>query len=436
MNRVVIVGGGITGLATAYYLVKAGIGALVLESADRPGGVIRTEHVGGYVIEAGPDSLLAAKPAAAELCRELGIELISAQTGRVYVLWAGRLHALPEGMLLTVPARIGPFLRSSLISPLGKLRAALDLLLPRGTGGDESLGAFVLRRLGREILERIAEPLMANIYLAEADRLSLQATFPRFIEMERRHRSLIFAARRLQRPEGLTFQAPKGGMGEIVDALAARTEVRCNERVLRVEPGLRVYTERSTIEADEVVIATPAHAAAAILTPMSATLAGLLRTIPYVGSTTVSLAFAGAQVPAGTGFVIPRHERRRIVACSWSSQKYAHRAPPGHLLLRCFMTGEGSIATARDEIWEILGIHEEPVVARAFSWPAANPIYEVGHAERIRRMQAQLPAGMHLAGSAFHGIGVPDCIRDARRVAELVAGRIRSASREPARGPA
>lgn len=422
MKRVVIIGGGITGLATAYFLARAGIHAAVLEAGDRPGGVIRTERVDGYLIEGGPDSLLAAKPWGAELCRDLGIELTPVRSGPVYVLARGRLEPLPPGMMLTVPARIGPFLRSPLISPLGKLRMAMDLVLPRGPRGDESLGAFVERRLGREARERIAEPLMAGIYLADADQLSLEATFPRLIEMERESRSLMLAARRLRPGGGAIFEAPREGMGQIVEALASRVEVRCSQRVMCIEPGFQIHTERESIAADAVVVATPAHAAAAMLGPAFGQLGELLGAIPYVSSTNVSLAFRHARVPAGTGFVVPRGEGRRIVACTWSSQKFDGRAPDGHLLLRCFMVGEGTIETARDEVRDILGINEEPVAARRFFWPAANPIYQVGHLERVRRLEASLPAGLHLAGSAYHGVGVPDCIRDARRVAALIAG--------------
>lgn len=425
MRRVCIVGGGITGLATAYYLSKLGVPARILESSDRPGGVIRTERAGGYVIEGGPDSMLAAKPWGSELCRELDIELIPVKTRGVHVLWRGRLVPLPDGMMLTAPPRLGPFLRTPLISPLGKLRIALDLFLPRGGGDDESLGGFVRRRLGEEALERIAEPLMGGIYLTNADRLSLNATFPRLVEMERRHRSLILAARRVRRSEAPAFQTPKHGMAQIVEGLAPRLDVQCNERVVRIEGcgGFRVHTERATIEADEVVLATPAHVSAALVEPTSIQLAELLRHIPYVDSATVSLGFARARIPDGTGFVVPRRERRRIIACTWSSQKFDQRAPPGHLLIRCFMVGDGSIEVARDEVREILGIQEEPTVARLFRWPGANPIYEVGHEERMRSIEANLPAGLHLAGSAYHGVGVPDCIRDGRRIAELVARR-------------
>lgn len=419
--RVVIVGGGITGLALAYYLAKKGVRATVLEAADRPGGVIRTERRDGFVIEGGPDSFVVQKPWAAELCRELGLELIPSRSRRVFVLHRGRLRGMPEGMLLAVPSRLLPFLFSSLLSVRGKLRAAMDLVLPRGGGGDESLASFVRRRLGREILERIAEPLMAGIFVAPAERLSLKATFPRLLDMEREHRSLILAARRVPRSEGPMFLSLRGGVATLVESLVARLpDVRCGRPVLAVRPG-KVLTADGELEADHVVLAVPARVAAELV---NGPLAGALRAIPYVDSATVSMAFRGLKLPEGAGFVVPKREGRRIVACTWSSAKFEGRAPADCALVRCFFRNDiaGDLITpALRDLQDILGFRQEPLLTRVYRWRGVNPVYEVGHEERVAAIERLLPPGLHVAGSAYRGVGVPDCIRDARRIADRIA---------------
>lgn len=419
--RVVIVGGGITGLAAAYYLSKKGVRATVLEAADRPGGVIQTERSEGFVIEGGPDSFIAQKPWATELCRELGLDLVPSRSQRVYVLHKGRLRAMPEGMMLAVPSKVLPFLLSPLISVPGKLRAAMDLVLPRGGGEDESLASFVRRRLGREVLETIAEPLMAGIFVAPAERLSLRATFPRFLEMEREHRSLILALRRIPRTEGPLFLSLRGGMATLVDALVARVpDVRCRRRVLRVEPG-KVVTADGVFETDHAVLAVPAWAAAELV---GGRLADALRAIPYVDSATVSMAFPKLDLPEGTGFVVPKREGRRIVACTWSSLKFEGRAPEGCTLVRCFFKSDiaGDLVTpARRDLEEILNLQQAPLFTRVYRWRAVHPIYEVGHEWRVAAIESLLPPGLHVAGSAYRGVGIPDCIRDARRAADKIA---------------
>lgn len=420
--RVVIVGGGITGLAAAYYLSKKGVRATVLEAADRPGGVIQTERSEGFVIEGGPDSFIAQKPWAAELCRELGLDLIPSRSGRVYVLHKGRLRAMPEGMMLTVPSKVLPFLLSPLISVPGKLRAAMDLVLPRGGGAeDESLASFVRRRLGQEVLETIAEPLMAGIFVAPAERLSLKATFPRFLDMEREHRSLILASRRIPRTEGPLFLSLRGGMATLVEALVARLpDVRCRQRVLRVEPG-KVVTADGVFETDHAVLAVPARIAAELV---GGRLADALRAIPYVDSATVSMAFSKLDLPEGTGFVVPKREGRRIVACTWSSAKFEGRAPDDCTLVRCFFKNDiaGDLVTpARRDLEDILGFQQAPLFTRVYRWRAVNPIYEVGHEGRVAAIEELLPPGLHVAGSAYRGVGIPDCIRDARRIADRMA---------------
>jgi len=423
--RVVIVGGGIAGLTVAYRL-RGRAHVTLLEERDRLGGVIRTEHDGGFLIEGGPDSFLTTKPWAAELARELGLgdRIITPQAREVYVVSRGKLERLPDGVFLTVPTRMGPWMKTKLLSTWGKLRAGMDLVLPRGAeADDESIGSFVRRRLGREVAEKLADPIMAGIYMADADRISLRATFPRFADLERDHRSLIRGLRRQKTSGSLSpFASLRGGIGELADALIAALEatVRTRTSVSRVEPG-RVVTGDGPIEADAVVLAVPPAAASAMLAPSA--LADAIARIRSVGSVTVSLGYRGVALPPGTGFVIPRAERRSIIACTWSSQKFAGRAPEGHVLVRCFLGEESAdpVAEARDDLQRLLGIAAEPAVSRVFRWPGANPVYEVGHLARVREIESLTPPGLFLTGSGFRGIGLPDGIRDATEIASRVA---------------
>lgn len=420
MKRVVVVGGGISGL-TAAYALKGRARVTLLEPGEL-GGTIRTAREQGFVIEGGPDALVAAKPEGAQLCRELGLEdqLIPSKARRVFVYSEGRLHELPEGMFLTVPTKILPMLKSRLVSWPGKIRMGLDLVMPRGSGGDESLGAFVRRRFGREALAKIAEPLMGGIFVADADSLGLQATFPRFLEMERRHRSLIRAMRQVPVSGQSPFLTLRTGLGTLVERLVAALDAEIlRRRAVRVEPGFRVVLDDRTLEADAVVVATPAPAAARLLSCPA------LARIPYVSSATVSLGYRGVTVPEGSGFLLPRAEGRRIHACSFTSWKFEGRAPEGHTLLRCFLVGEHAdpVATARAELAEILGIRAEPVITKVFTWPSTNPIYEVGHLDRVAAIEAGLPPGLFLTGAGYRGIGIAGCIADARRVAALIHGQ-------------
>jgi oxygen-dependent protoporphyrinogen oxidase len=426
MKRVVVVGGGIAGLSCAYELHKAGIPVTVVER-ESPGGTIRTERVGPFLVEAGPDSFITQKPWAKELCEEIGLgeRLIPTLSRRVYVFSKGELHPLPEGVFLTVPTKWGPFLKTGLLSFAGKLRMAMDLVLPRGPEvEDESIGSFVRRRLGREALEKLAEPIMAGIYVAPADDLSLRATFPRLAEMEREHRSLIRALRRAKPAGNLSpFLSLRGGMGELVERLVSRmpgVAFVTEREVDRLEaPGGTAWKVRmgdGILEADEVVLAVPAHEARKLWPAIPA--------IRYVSTSTVSLAYKGARVPEGTGFVIPKGEGRRILACTWTSQKFEGRAPADHLLVRAFVKGTPADAgaTARAEMAEILGLREEPVLEKSYAWPDRNPVYEVGHERRVREFEATLPPGLHLCGSGFHGAGIPDCVKDGRAVARRIMG--------------
>jgi oxygen-dependent protoporphyrinogen oxidase len=441
-RSVAVVGGGISGLATAYRL-RDRAHVTLIEAEDRLGGTIVTRRDGGFLIEGGPDSFLVQKPWALELCRELGLEgeLIPTRHRRAFVYSRGRLHPLPEGMFLTVPTQVVPFALSGLLSLTGKLRMAMDLVLPRGGKGDESIGSFVGRRFGREAVEKIAEPIMAGIFVAPADRLSLRSTFPRLAELEREKRSLILALRDLPSSPTGPFRALRGGMATLVDVLRDRlgsVEVRTRSparSVSRVGSRWRIGFDGGDVDADDLVLACPAPVGARLLASAAPGVAERIGRIPYVSTSTVTLGYRSParRPPEGTGFVIPRRERRRILACTWSSEKFEGRAPEGALLVRCFFGGAGReaeaassdpdlIRVAREELRDLMGVADEPDVAAVFRWPSTNPIYEVGHEARVAEIEAELARlpGLHLVGAGYRGVGIPDCVRDAGRAAERI----------------
>lgn len=468
-HHVVIIGGGIAGMSTAYALQErarlAGIplACTLIEAQERLGGVILTERVDGFVIEAGPDSLLTQKPWGLELCQTLGIgeRLIGTNDRQrtIYILWDGRLQPLPAGMMLVVPTRVGPLLRSQLLSWPGKIRMGLEYLLPsRPSDGDESLAAFVRRRLGREALDKIADPLLAGIYAGSSQNMSLLATFPRLRELELRHGGLIrgvLAQRRAlhrtpaanSQPATTLFMAPRGGMAEIVEALSSRLDqvaLRLGETVQRVVPrgagaaapqGYAVHLDdATTLQAEAVVCATPAHITAGIVEGFHPRLAAALRAIPYVSSATISLAYRCRDVSHpldGFGFLVGKHEGCRIMAATWTSTKFPHRAPADHVLIRSFIGGVGGEDLVRrddaaliqlvcEELGAVLGITTAPVLARVYRWEQANPQYLVGHLERVNAMEQLLAPypGLLLTGSAYRGVGVPDCIHQGILTAE------------------
>jgi len=463
--RLVVVGGGIAGLTAAHRAVEisrereTALELTVLEARDRLGGTIETEHAGGFLVETGPDSFLSEKPWGLALCRRIGLESRLVGTDdrfrRVFVWFGKRLHPVPDGFQLLAPTRLTPFVTSSLFSWPGKLRMALDVILPRGGGGDESLGAFVRRRLGREALERIAQPLIAGIYTADPDELSLLATMPRFVELERRERSLILGLWKASRkaPAASTsgarwslFVSLAGGMGELIAALASRLPsdaVRLKHRVGGIErrgAHWRVTTEEAgAIDADAVIVATETHAASRLLRYVDPPLATMLEMIPYASSATVSLGYRRADVPHpldGFGFVVPRAEHRDLLACTFSSVKYPGRAPERHVLIRCFVGGALNAAAlersddeiverVRRELGEALGITAAPMLTRVARHPASMPQYAVGHlttVETIERRLAAIP-GLLLAGGGYRGVGIADCVRSGEAAADAAFAR-------------
>ncbi|MCX8071249.1 MAG: protoporphyrinogen oxidase [Candidatus Binatia bacterium] len=460
--RIVVIGGGIAGLAAAHRLLvcaeKGGVrpGVTLLEATPRLGGAIRTEHVQGFLLEGGPDSFLTEKPWALELARALGLERHLVGTNdafrRTYVARGGKLHPLPDGFLLLAPTKFWPFATSGLFSWWGKLRMAAEVLLPRGgSGADESLASFVERRFGREAVERIAQPLVGGIYLADARRLSLRATMPRFLAMEEQQRSVILAMRAQARAGRTTgsgarwslFASFDQGLQLFVDTLAQRlskAEVRCSTTVARIERQRelwRVLTrDGEVLEADAVILAVPAPRAAALLDTAAPALAQRLSRIETIPSLTVNLAYpAGALQTAVSGFgvVIPRTERLHTWACTLSHLKYPYRAPDGTILIRAFLGGseerplmdwedEQLVRCVRQELEPLLGIDAPPLLARIHRYPETMPLYEVGHLEKVRAIEeliAREPT-LALAGNSYRGVGLPDCIHSGHQAADRV----------------
>lgn len=454
MKRVAIIGGGMAGLAAAHALHQAGAGKRdwhLFEQHHRVGGKIVTDQVDGFTIEGGPDSFITQKPWGLDLCRELGLndELIpcNQEAAKVYILVNGKLCALPAGFRLTVPTRIMPFLRSPLFSWRAKLRMMWEPFVPPARdGSDESISAFITRRLGREAADKIGGPLMAGIYVADPDRLSLLSTFPIFKIMERKHGSLMRAMRVAARKPASgqpMFMSLRNGMQQLVDTLHTPLADRChtNARVTHLQrdrDGFVFNVNDEPLRFDAVIVATPLHEAARLLSGICPESARELEAIRYVSTATVSLGFplplAGVAQPLdGFGFVIPRSEKRSILACTWSSIKFANRAPENHALIRVFIGGAGNehlleesdtdlVQRARAELRHIIGLTAAPVLTRVYRWPHGNPQYDVGHADRMAALTERLHAipGLRIAGSGYHGIGLPDCIHSGQQAAAQV----------------
>jgi oxygen-dependent protoporphyrinogen oxidase len=454
MTHVAIVGGGITGIAAALRVIERGGTVDLLEAGPRLGGTIATVRHDGFVIETGPDSFITDKPWALALCERMGLggDLVPTRETdrRTYVARGDRLCPLPDGFLLLAPTSLWPLVRSPLFSLAGKLRMGLDLVLPRRRDdADESLAAFVRRRLGREALDRVADPLASGIYTGDPDALSLRATMPRFAEMEARHRSLILGLRRrASEAKGVAgaryglFVSHRQGMGALVDALAVRIPERSIhlrrtvDAIERTARGWRVRTSDGTLDADGVVLACPAHVAAALLRPLDAAGAAELAAIPHASSAILTFGIRTADVPRGLpgfGFVVPATDARDILACTFSSRKWPGRAPEGCDLVRVFVGGVRRaelpalddaplIALARRELARFLDYRAEPLFTRVDRWMDAMPQYTLGHDARVRVMETRLAAlrGLGLAGNAYHGVGIPDCVRTGEAAADAV----------------
>ena len=479
--RTAIIGGGIAGLAAAYELEKArAAGAAVeytlFESRDVLGGSLASEIVNGVVLERGPDSFLTEKPAAAELCRELGLgdQLVPSNDAarKTYILVKNRMVALPDGLMFLVPTKLIPTALTRLFSLPTKVRMGLELLHPpRPSEQDESVAALVERHFGIEAVDRLADPLLSGIYGGDAAQLSARTVLPRLVEMESEYGSLtrgILAAHRKMRAKAkesakkngaasgngsgrpaaprAIFTSLRGGMKQFVDALVARLNpewirVSTPVSVLRkTEDGWTVEAGGVTENYDAVIVASPAWAAGVLLGGVDAALSEDLGAIPYSSSITVNLVYDEAQLgelPDGFGFLVPASEGRSMLACTFVHRKFLGRTPCGKAVLRAFLGGMKNealltepddvlVATVRRELNEILGITAEPEFQQVSRWRRAMAQYAVGHQERTRRIAAHVAAlpGLRLVGNAYDGIGIPDCIRLGRAAAkELVASK-------------
>jgi oxygen-dependent protoporphyrinogen oxidase len=457
MKRVAIIGGGIAGLSAAFYLERARrsgaqLDWVLLEKSDRLGGVIRSERRNGYVLEAGPDSFLTMKPDGAQFCRDLGIagQLISSNDAdrKTYIVVKGRLIPIPDGLEFMVPTRVAPMATTPLFSWSTKLAMAKEWFHSSGNHrSDESVAEFVRRHFGQEMVDRVAEPLLAGVYGGNADQMSVRAVLPRFAEMEHESGSLVRAslkARKLRKtstaPPQPLFTSLKNGVQEMVNAAVAALPadpIRVGRAVTVLQPsssGWQVKTQSASEVFDEVILATPAPAAAELLGDLNPVLTNGLQKIQYSSSAAVVIGYdKPLELPPGHGFLIPRTEARNMLACTFVHRKFPYRAPDGGALLRCFISssrvpdlqrkdGEVLLSAMLKEIEDLLNVHEKPLFAEVYRWDCALPQYATGHLERVAEMEksiAGLP-GLQLIGNSFYGIGIPDCIRSGRKAAEKI----------------
>lgn len=453
MKRIAVIGGGIAGLSAAYELelarrAGADLEYELIEASNRLGGVIKTEQLDGCIVEAGPDSFLTQKPWARELAKEVGLEgeLIHSQDHlrKTYILNRGRLVPMPEGLMMMVPTQVSPMLATPLLSLGTKLRMGMEYLAPPAQlaeGKDESVAAFVSRHYGEETVTKLADPLLAGVYGGASAKLSVRAVMPMFVEMEKKHRSLSRGVLHARRSSNGSQPAPlftslRGGMQQLTEAVAAnlrQASVRVNSPVVRIERrehGWSVFTPHGESKVTGLVMATPAYVTAALLRSADNALGEQLSRIDYSSSIVTALTYDAASVtlPDGFGFLVPKTEEKRIMACTFVHNKFAGRAPEGRLLLRTFMTGTSQwnddeiLAAVRKDLADILGIKAEPRASLVQRWPKAMAQYEVGHLERVARVRESLThlPGLQIAGNALGGIGIPDCIREGRSAAKAL----------------
>ena len=476
MKKIVIIGGGISGLSTLYYLKKK-LGEKkirahirLLEKSGRFGGQIRTEYVDGFIIDGGSDCFIREKPWALSLCRELGIEdrLVNTmdENNGTFIYRKGKLHSLPEGLMSLVPARFLPFITSGLFSLAGKIRMGIEVFIPRRKDdSDETLARFVTRRSGRELLDMIAEPLIAGIHAGDPDRMSVKSTFPRFIQMEKEHGSLTMAtlaARKKMKemmkkhsasgaPQRSFFISFRRGMYQFIETLLEKlkdqnlmTGIHVTAVKKEKNGKYRIILEKGKdMTADMVVVTTPAYVSAGILKGVSRPMAESMKKIPYVKTGTISIAYRKQDVekfiPKAFGFLIPGVEKRSLMAATFTSRKWPGRCPEDYVLIRCFIGGkhnqeligkddETIMATARRELQTILGITAEPYLYRIYRWIDNMPQYNIGHMEIMETIDREMEKnrGLYVTGSAYRGIGIPDCIQNAEITAEKISASLSS----------
>jgi len=456
LSRTVIIGGGISGLSAAYYLAKGGAECTIVESRPRLGGVIQTEQVEGCTIEAGPDSFLSAKPAALDLIRDVGLssDVIGSNDHlRVtFVRKNGRMVPLPDGLMMMVPTKILPLVTTPLVGWGTKIRMGMELWrAPKPRDSDESVAEFVEEHYGKEAVDYLAEPLLAGVYGGDPQLMSVTSVLPRFVELAAQYGSLtrgVLASRAKAKSNGPAaplFRTLKGGLGQLVgavtDAIRGMAQVRQGraQTIERTGSGFRVKLEDDWLAADRLVMACEAHSASALLGAVDARAAALLGSVSYNTSLVAALGFDArdfARPPVGFGFLIPKKERRRLAACTWIGTKFAHRVPEGKIVARCFLGGGGGdaaaaaesdeaiLAAVASELQEIAGFTASPRFSRLFRWPRSMAQYPVGHPQRMAELDTRVAAipSLYLAGNAYQGIGVPDCIRMGRAAAgEILA---------------
>jgi oxygen-dependent protoporphyrinogen oxidase len=450
---VVIIGGGITGLAAAYELTQRRVPFTLLEASPRLGGLIATEKADGFTIEAGPDSLLAQKAAGMKLCEELGLAprlLSTTPPRRAFVLENGRLHPLPSPSVLGIPATWTGIAAYDLLPLSARARLAMEPLIrrrPPEAAVDESVASFFRRRFGDATVRLIAEPLLGGIHAGDIEQLSMRALFPRLIEAEGRGSVLRSLRRTRQAAVDGVFRSPAGGMGEIVSAIARRLDSKvvhlgtAVSALRRTGDGWMVDSTSGQHAAHAVILAVPAYAAARLLESVDADAARLCAEVPYVSTTSVALAWPRTEIAhelAGSGFVVARSATApRIAACTWVSSKWPGRAPAGWALVRVFIGGardpdavsrsdDDLVTIAVTDISPVLGVHTAPQLTRVHRWRDAGAQHNVGHLDRVRRIEGRLAAcaGIITAGSGFRSVGIPDCIADGRAAATAAAAHI------------
>ena len=476
IKRVAIVGGGIAGLSTAYALVEEAkslgqsIECTVLEAQAHWGGKIFTKRVDGLVVESGPDSFLTTKPWALGLCEKLGLseQLINTNQGQsqTFAYSRGRLREFPQGLVSMVPTQIGPLFKSGLVSWSGIMRMAGDWFIPprQASAPEESLASFFCRRLGQEAFDRLIEPLVAGIYAGDASELSVSATFPQFVDLEMKHGGLIKGALAQQQvhrtsqtsngPRRSLFVTLQGGLSDLVLRLAEVLtasgvilltgknveQIKRENSLEGIRPWKVTLAGGELMEADGVVLATPAFVSSRLLKSVNSQVSSLLADIPYASTATVSISFPKTEVQSylsGFGFVVPRVEHRKLIAATWSSLKWAGRANTDESLIRCYIGGRGReaildmddshlISLALSELQDILGIATKPLSAHVFRWAQAMPQYIIGHRDRVKTIRQRLTPsqGLLVTGAAYEGLGIPDCIRDGQETAKTLSAAL------------
>lgn len=443
--KALIIGGGISGLSAAYYLSKAGVRPTLIEKSPQLGGVIRTATEHGCLMEAGPDSFVAMKPWLMDLIRELGMadQVIGSNDHlRVtYIVKKGKLVPLPDGLMMMVPTKIMPLVGTRLLSWGTKIRMGLEFLRrPNGPQPDRSVSDFLRDHYGQESIDYLAEPLLAGVYGGDPAQMSVNSVLTRFVEIESKYGSLSRGVLAQPRPKssGSLFRTLKGGLGQIIERLAPSADVIRGEAeaVEQTSSGYRVWVNGDWMEAEHIVLAAPAGNCATLLRPINGELAELLATIPYTSSITLSLGYKKATFDHplnGFGFLVPKLERKYVAACTWVGNKFNYRVPDDMVLLRCFMGGNALAKTdqelveaARRELRSIMGLEAAPMFHSIARWPNSMAQYAVGHEKRVERIEAimhDLP-GLHLAGNAYHGIGLPDCVRMGKEAAARIGASV------------